>query len=64
MSQNFVKTIVTRLCHYLSDLSTSALGSALGSLQDQLSCQLCRNNLKERVKQIIVEWSNVKVGCL
>ncbi|KAF9645349.1 hypothetical protein BDM02DRAFT_3131151 [Thelephora ganbajun] len=43
------------------DLSTSTISSALGSLQEHLSCQLCRNNLRQRVKQTIVEWSNVKV---
>ena len=51
-------------CYRLSDLSTSAISSALGSLQDHLSCQLCRDNLRQRVKQIIVEWSNVKVSSL
>ena len=51
-------------CYRLSDLSTSAINSALGTLQDHLSCQLCQNSLKHRVKQIVVEWSNVKVGCL
>ena len=51
-------------CYRLSDLSTSAINSALGTLQDHLSCQLCQNSLKQRVKQIVVEWSNVKVSCL
>jgi len=51
-------------CYRLSDLSTSAINSALGTLQDHLTCQLCQNSLKQRVKQIVVEWSNVKASCL
>ena len=51
-------------CYCSLDLSTSAINSALGTLQDHLSCQLCRNSLKQRVKQIVVEWSNVKVSHL
>ena len=45
-----------------SDLSTSTINLTLGSLQEHLSCQLCLNSLRQRVKQIIVEWSNVKVS--
>lgn len=55
--------VVTHSSRYpLSDLSTSAISSALGSLQDHLSCQLCQNSLRERVKKIVVEWSNVKAS--
>jgi len=42
------------------DLSTSTINSTLGSLQEHLSCQLCGDHLRQRVKQIIVEWSDVK----
>jgi len=51
-------------CCRLSDLSTTAISSALDTLQDRLSCQLCQNDLKERVKEIIVKWSKVKVRFL
>jgi len=56
--------IIYASCDRLSDLSTSAITSALGSLQEHLICPLCKNNLRQRVKQITVEWSNVKVGPL
>ncbi|KAI0772066.1 hypothetical protein BD413DRAFT_612891 [Trametes elegans] len=43
------------------DLSTSAMESALCPLADHLSCDICRRSLAERVKQLIVQWSVVKV---
>lgn len=42
------------------DLSTSTITSALGSLQDHLTCGLCQQTLRSRVRQLIIEWSNVK----
>lgn len=42
------------------DLSTGTINSILGSLHEHLNCQLCKDNLRRRVKEIIVEWSNVK----
>lgn len=42
------------------DLSTSAIEYALGSLEEHLTCPLCRSTMKSRLKQLIVEWSNVK----
>ncbi|KAI0824746.1 hypothetical protein BC628DRAFT_1518339 [Trametes gibbosa] len=43
------------------DLSTSAMESALCPLADHLSCPICKRSLSERVKQLIVQWSVVKV---
>ncbi|OSC98964.1 hypothetical protein PYCCODRAFT_1447108 [Trametes coccinea BRFM310] len=43
------------------DLSTSAMESALLPLADHLACGVCKKNLAERVKQLIVQWSVVKV---
>jgi hypothetical protein len=42
------------------DLSTSTIESALGSLQEHLTCGLCQQTLKSRVRQLVIEWSNVK----
>lgn len=42
------------------DLSIGTLSSVLSSLNQYINCQECQENLKFRVKQIIVEWSNVK----
>ncbi|PSR75020.1 hypothetical protein PHLCEN_2v9350 [Hermanssonia centrifuga] len=44
-----------------ADLSTSAMESALCSLNDHLSCDLCKASLRERVKQLIIQWAVVKV---
>ncbi|KAH9894482.1 hypothetical protein C8Q73DRAFT_791021 [Cubamyces lactineus] len=43
------------------DLSTSAMETALWPLADHLSCDICKKSLAERVKQLIVQWSVVKV---
>jgi hypothetical protein len=58
------RTLIYSSHHRPSDLSTSAINSTLGSLQEHITCQLCLNNLSQRVKQMIVEWSNIKVGFL
>ncbi|KAI0711068.1 hypothetical protein C8T65DRAFT_695507 [Cerioporus squamosus] len=44
------------------DLSTSAMESALCPLADHLSCDVCKRSLADRVKQLIVQWSVVKVS--
>ena len=44
------------------DLSTSAMESALCPLADHLSCDVCKQSLADRVKQLIVQWSVVKVS--
>ncbi|KAM5540344.1 hypothetical protein V8D89_005802 [Ganoderma adspersum] len=43
------------------DLSTSAMESALLPLADHLSCDVCKRSLGDRVKQLIIQWSVVKV---
>jgi len=45
----------------IPDLSTSAIESALAPLGDQLTCELCRKALRDRLKTLIVQWSVVKV---
>ncbi|KAL4258452.1 BTB domain-containing protein [Pleurotus pulmonarius] len=42
------------------DTSTSALETALQPLQEQLTCEVCRATLKERIKGVVVQWSIVK----
>ena len=39
----------------------SAMEAALCPLGEHLSCQVCKKNLAERVKQLVVQWSVVKV---
>ncbi len=46
----------------LADLSTRAMESALCPLADHLSCEVCKQSLADRVKQLIVQWSVVKVS--
>ncbi|EGO01963.1 hypothetical protein SERLA73DRAFT_120615 [Serpula lacrymans var. lacrymans S7.3] len=43
------------------DLSTSTMESALSPLGEHLTCDLCRNALQERVKNLVIQWSVVKV---
>ncbi|KAJ3887028.1 hypothetical protein GG344DRAFT_81138 [Lentinula edodes] len=42
------------------DLSTNLLGSTLIPLGKDLSCDLCKNNLDARIKDLSVQWSRVK----
>ncbi|KAI0347108.1 hypothetical protein BDW22DRAFT_1404769 [Trametopsis cervina] len=42
------------------DLSTIAMESALGPLGEHLSCEICKSALRERVKQLVVQWTLVK----
>ncbi|KAJ7283709.1 hypothetical protein C8J57DRAFT_1293340 [Mycena rebaudengoi] len=42
------------------DLSTNSLESALRPLAEHLPCELCKNALGDRVKNLIVQWSQVK----
>ena len=44
-----------------ADLSTNAMESALCPLADHLSCEVCKQSLVDRVRQLIVQWSVVKV---
>ncbi|KAF9075896.1 hypothetical protein BDP27DRAFT_1212080, partial [Rhodocollybia butyracea] len=43
------------------DLSTGFLESALAPLAEHLSCGLCKQGLNDRIKNLIVQWSVVKV---
>ncbi|CCM04057.1 uncharacterized protein FIBRA_06216 [Fibroporia radiculosa] len=42
------------------DLSTSAMENALCPLAEHLNCDVCKQTLAERIKQLIVQWSVVK----
>ncbi|KAF9488094.1 hypothetical protein BDN71DRAFT_542634 [Pleurotus eryngii] len=42
------------------DVSTSTMEVALRPLQEHLSCDLCQDTLRERIKDVIVQWSIVK----
>jgi hypothetical protein len=42
-------------------MSINSLTSALRPLAEHLSCELCQNALADRVKDLIVQWSLVKV---
>ncbi|KAJ7228721.1 hypothetical protein GGX14DRAFT_509410 [Mycena pura] len=44
------------------DMSTNALESALRPLAQHLSCDLCKNALDDRIRNLIIQWSVVKVG--
>jgi hypothetical protein len=54
--------IVLTIQHKIqSDLSTSAIESALTPLGDHLSCELCRTALSERIEVLTTRWSTTKV---
>ncbi|EPQ58982.1 hypothetical protein GLOTRDRAFT_113825 [Gloeophyllum trabeum ATCC 11539] len=42
------------------DVSTATIESALNPLGEQLTCDLCRLALKERIKSLTIQWSVVK----
>jgi hypothetical protein len=43
------------------DLSTSIMESALRPLAEHLACEQCQHVLRERIQNLIVQWSIVKV---
>jgi hypothetical protein len=43
------------------DLSTGIIEGALSPLGEHLDCILCKTALRERVKQLVVQWALVKV---
>ncbi len=47
--------------HPSLDLSTGTMESALRPLTDHLTCEQCQSVLKERIKNLVVQWSIVKV---
>ncbi|KAI0796833.1 hypothetical protein C8Q75DRAFT_213241 [Abortiporus biennis] len=42
------------------DLSASSMEAALGPLGEHLTCELCRQTLRDRIKQLVIQWSVVK----
>jgi hypothetical protein len=46
------------------DLSTHTMRSVLNPLTEHLSCQLCHEGLQNRIKDVIVQWTNVRVSGL
>ncbi|CAA7259713.1 unnamed protein product [Cyclocybe aegerita] len=42
------------------DLSTSTMESALRPLADHLTCENCQQALRDRIKNLVVQWSVVK----
>ncbi|TEB30209.1 hypothetical protein FA13DRAFT_576314 [Coprinellus micaceus] len=42
------------------DLSTSTMESALRPLAEHLTCEQCQSALRERIKNLVVQWSVVK----
>ncbi|KAJ3764137.1 hypothetical protein EV360DRAFT_77708 [Lentinula raphanica] len=49
-----------RLMTFIQDISTGFLESALAPLAEHLSCDLCKQGLNDRIKNLIVQWSVVK----
>lgn len=44
------------------DMSASALEGILNPIGDQLDCEECRGQLRDRVSRVVHEWSLVKVS--
>ncbi|KAF8192547.1 hypothetical protein BJ912DRAFT_1021817 [Pholiota molesta] len=44
------------------DLSTSSMESALRPLAEHLTCEHCQQSLRDRIKNLVVQWSVVKVS--
>jgi len=43
-----------------ADLSTSSIEAALTPLEKHLSCEHCRATLKDRIRVLVVQWSDIK----
>ena len=43
------------------DISAHAIQSTFSTLGDHLTCPECKVVLKNRIKEILVQWINVKV---
>lgn len=52
---------ISNLSSHHSDLSTSLMQTALSPLENELTCQLCRRALRQRIQRLVAEWSSVKV---
>lgn len=48
--------------HFARDLSTSVIQTVLGSVSNELSCTLCKEQLRSRIQDIIVRWSTADVS--
>jgi hypothetical protein len=46
------------------DIPASTIESTLARLGDDLICDLCQAMLMDRIKILVVDWSNIKVWCL
>lgn len=44
------------------DMSASTIESLLHPLADHLACELCKQSLRERICDLVVQWSAVKVS--
>ncbi|KAF8885571.1 hypothetical protein CPB84DRAFT_1827245 [Gymnopilus junonius] len=42
------------------DLSTHSMRTALNPLMEHLTCELCIQSLKDRIKAVVVQWASVK----
>lgn len=42
------------------DLSAASLQAALRPLENDISCYFCKQNLRERISQLVSEWASVK----
>ncbi|PAV21399.1 hypothetical protein PNOK_0402600 [Pyrrhoderma noxium] len=42
------------------DLSVSSLESALNPLADHLTCDECRKTLRDRIRDVVIQWAQVK----
>jgi hypothetical protein len=45
-----------------SDLSTHSIEEALNSLVEHVTCKLCHQTLKEKIRDVVTKWSMVKVS--
>lgn len=43
------------------DISTNSMQSVLNPLIEHLTCQLCHQALKDRIRDVTVQWASVKV---
>ena len=48
----------------LTDLSTSSMESALRPLAEHLTCEYCQQSLRDRIRNLVVQWATVKVRIL
>lgn len=53
--ESFLKSIFT-------ELSTNTIKYALKPLGEHLSCDICRDALRDRIRDLVVRWSVVRVS--